>query len=177
MGSYRPPASSTRVTAQMKVQRRRDTLPEVLVRRALFARGARYRVNYPVPGNRRRTIDIAFTRSKIAVFIDGCFWHGCPDHGTSPRANGEWWTSKIAANSARDLETTHNLIEQGWLVLRFWEHDEPSKVADSVLGEVRGRQMGCQRLSRGGHLFGSTRTLQGFAGTATGSTRRRSVPL
>jgi len=131
-----PPPSSAGVTARMRLQRRRDTQPEVLVRRLLFAAGARYRVNYPVPRLRRRTIDIAFTRSRIAVFIDGCFWHGCPDHGTSPRANQEWWAAKIAANHDRDTTTTVHLADEGWLVLRFWEHEDPGSVAARILAEV-----------------------------------------
>ena len=82
--------------------RRRNTVPELAVRRLLHAAGLRYRVVYPVPGQRRRTIDIAFTRPRLAVFIDGCFWHGCRAHGSQPRANSEWWRHKIAANQARD---------------------------------------------------------------------------
>lgn len=107
----------------MSGQARRDTSPELALRKALHAAGLRYRVTYPVPGARRRTIDIAFTRARLAVFVDGCFWHGCPDHGTSPRANGEWWRAKLAANLARDRDTDRLLGEAGWQVLRVWEHE------------------------------------------------------
>jgi DNA mismatch endonuclease (patch repair protein) len=89
----------------------------------LHAAGYRYRVTYPVPGLPRRSIDVAFTRAKVAVFVDGCFWHGCPEHGTSPRANSAWWRAKIEANRARDRDTSARLAEQGWRVMRVWEHD------------------------------------------------------
>lgn len=117
----------------MSAARRKDTAPELALRRELHARGLRYRVAYPVPGQRRRTIDVAFTRAKIAVFVDGCFWHGCPDHGTSPRSNSTWWGEKLAANIARDADTNRVLAELGWHVVRIWEHDDPSNVADCIV--------------------------------------------
>jgi DNA mismatch endonuclease, patch repair protein len=92
------------------------------VRRLLHARGLRYRVCTKVPGAARRTIDIAFTKAKIAVFVDGCFWHGCPEHGLVPAANRDWWTEKLERNRVRDAETTALLEASGWTVLRFWEH-------------------------------------------------------
>lgn len=95
-----------------------------------------------MPGMRRRTIDIAFTRAKIAVFVDGCFWHGCPLHGVAPKNNAEWWLRKIAANRARDEDTSRNLEAQGWTVLRFWEHEEVSvsalAVRRALVGGTRG---------------------------------------
>lgn len=127
-----PPASSQAVSTRMRQQRRRDTEPELLVRKALFARGLRYRTHLPVPGAPRRTMDIGFPRRRIAVFIDGCFWHGCPEHGTTPQSNGSWWSSKIAENVERDAETARILADQGWQVLRFWEHDSVEEVADTV---------------------------------------------
>lgn len=90
-------------------------------------------MNYPVPDMPRRTIDIAFSRARIAVFMDGCFWHGCPVHATRPRANAEWWREKLAKNMARDHETTERLKEAGWTVLRFWEHEAPEDVAQQVV--------------------------------------------
>lgn len=116
----------------MSRQRRRDTSPEILIRKALFARGLRFRVNYPVPGKGRRTIDIAFTKRKTAVFVDGCFWHGCPIHGTKPQANAKWWSAKLNSNQLRDADTSRWLADQGWLVLRFWEHDDPGDVVSVV---------------------------------------------
>ncbi|MFI2366687.1 very short patch repair endonuclease [Promicromonospora sp. NPDC019610] len=116
----------------MSGAKRRDTAPEVALRRELHARGFRYRVAYPVPGQRRRTIDIAFTRTKVAVFVDGCFWHGCPEHGTKPRSNSVWWREKLAANAARDADTDRVLTEIGWQVVRVWEHDANRNAADLV---------------------------------------------
>lgn len=121
-----PGSSSEAVSRRMSTLKRRDNDAELALRRALHAAGCRYRVTYPVPGLPRRTIDIAFTRAKVAVFVDGCFWHGCPEHGTSPRANSAWWRTKIEANRARDDDTSQHLVAQGWRVLRFWEHEDVS---------------------------------------------------
>lgn len=127
-----PGSSGAAVSARMAGLARRDTAPEVAIRRLLHARGLRYRVAYPVPGNRRRTIDIAFTRLKIAVFVDGCFWHNCPQHGTQPGSNAEWWIVKLAANKARDRDTGRHLESLGWISIRFWEHESAEGVARSV---------------------------------------------
>lgn len=121
----------------MSVARRRDTAPEVALRRALHARGLRFRVHFPVPGQRRRTIDVAFTRARVAVFVDGCFWHGCPEHGTQPSQNSAWWQAKFAANRARDADTDMMLTEAGWLVVRVWEHEAPGSAALRVAQAVR----------------------------------------
>lgn len=135
-----PGSTSAQVSTRMSVARRRDTAPEVALRRALFARGLRYRVAYPVPGQRRRTIDVAFTRAKVAVFVDGCFWHGCPEHGTKPRSNSGWWQEKLAANAARDADTDRVLDALGWTVVRIWEHVVEDEAVGLVLGalEMRG---------------------------------------
>ncbi|MGA5630771.1 very short patch repair endonuclease [Streptomyces lydicamycinicus] len=127
----------------MSVQARRDTTPEMAVRRLLYASGHRYRLQRRVPGFSRRTIDIAFPGPKVAVFLDGCFWHGCPEHATHPKANADWWRNKLDGNIARDRETTEHLVEQGWTVLRFWEHEDPVAVADRIactLAEARGKK-------------------------------------
>ncbi|MFI5853381.1 very short patch repair endonuclease [Streptomyces parvulus] len=116
----------------MSRQGSRDTGPEVAVRRLLHSSGMRYRVNAPVPGMPRRTIDIVFPKAKVAVFLDGCFWHGCPHHATHPKANAEWWRTKLDRNMSRDAETTEHLQREGWTVLRFWEHEVPEDVARSV---------------------------------------------
>ena len=120
----------------MSALRRRDTNPELEIRRLLHAAGLRYRVAYPVPGRPRRTIDIAFTRRKVAVFVDGCFWHGCPEHGTSPTSNAEWWSAKLAANQARDADTAAHLEALGWFVLRMWEHERPTSAAERIAGAL-----------------------------------------
>ncbi|RFU84641.1 very short patch repair endonuclease [Streptomyces triticagri] len=116
----------------MSRQGSRDTAPEIAVRRLLHANGLRYRLNVPVPGLPRRTIDIAFGPTRIAVFLDGCFWHGCPEHATRPKSNAEWWRTKLDRNTARDRETTQHLEAAGWTVLRFWEHENPQTIAATI---------------------------------------------
>jgi DNA mismatch endonuclease (patch repair protein) len=123
----------------MQRQVRSGTIPELELRRLLHAGGLRYRVAFPVPGLRRRTIDVAFTRARVAVFVDGCFWHSCPHHATSPKANADWWARKLEANRARDAATTQHLVAMGWEVLRIWEHESPSEVAPKVGDLVRRR--------------------------------------
>lgn len=130
-----PPALSSK----MSTLARADTAPELLLRKELFSRGLRYRVQQPVPGNRRRRIDVAFTRRRIAVFVDGCYWHGCPDHGTAPKANSEWWQWKFARNKARDDDTNRHLEALGWLVFRIWEHENCREAADRIEAAVRSR--------------------------------------
>jgi len=117
--------------------RKRDNGPEMAVRQRLHAAGLRYRVAFRVPGQRRRSIDIAFTRIKLAVFIDGCFWHACPEHLHLPRANSAWWVVKLETNQLRDLSVTAQLEAMGWTVLRFWEHEAPAAVAAAVELTVR----------------------------------------
>ena len=127
------PGSAREVPSdQMATLSRRDTAPELALRRELHKRGMRYRLQVKTPGSRRRTIDIAFPSARLAVFVDGCFWHGCPAHGTQPQANRDWWLWKIARNQARDADTNRLLLEAGWTVVRVWEHDEVSSAADTV---------------------------------------------
>lgn len=120
----------------MRSNRRRDTSPELAVRRLLHAAGLRYRVDFAPLGGRRRA-DIVFTRQCVAVFIDGCYWHGCPDHATFPKRNSDYWLPKLARNVERDRETDHSLREAGWTVLRFWEHESPDDVAHRIAVAVR----------------------------------------
>jgi DNA mismatch endonuclease (patch repair protein) len=108
------------------------------IRRRLHARGMRYRVAYrPLSENRRTTVDIAFPRAKVAVLIDGCFWHGCPQHYREPQTHTDYWQAKIAGNSARDTRTTQALQDAGWQVLRFWSHQPPDEVVSEVEQAVR----------------------------------------
>ena len=132
-----PGASSGAVHARMSQLRQRDNGPEMAVRRLLHAAGLRYRVAYRIPGQRRRTIDIAVTRRKIAVYIDGCFWHSCPEHFHLPKTNAEWWVRKMAMNRARDAASTAQLEALGWTVLRFWEHEPPHRVAAAIVAAAR----------------------------------------
>lgn len=120
--------------------RQKGTDAELAVRRELFRAGARYRVDYVVVRNPRRVADIAFPGLKIAVFIDGCFWHGCPEHASWPKRNAEFWRQKIEANRARDADTDARLIAQGWKVIRVWEHEAPAVAAkriERILSETR----------------------------------------
>jgi DNA mismatch endonuclease (patch repair protein) len=119
----------------MKRQRRRDTQAEVALRSLLHRDGLRFRVHYRLPGLRRQA-DIAFPRARVAVFVDGCFWHGCPEHGTWPKANADWWRAKIEANRRRDAETDRALAEQGWAVIRVWEHEVPEHAAQKIRGRL-----------------------------------------
>lgn len=128
----KPVPSSTGVSTRMSRQRRRDTEPELALRRLLHSRGLRYRVAWRIPGMPRRTVDIAFSRAKVAVFVDGCFWHSCPIHGTSPAANGAWWATKLAANQARDAATDAHFAALGWQVIRIWEHEDASEAAGRI---------------------------------------------
>lgn len=118
-----PRASSPGVSRSMRSNRRRDTAPEKRLRSALHARGRRFRVDMAITTrDGRARPDIAFTRAKIAVFVDGCFWHCCPVHGRPPLSNGGYWGPKLARNVARDQANTELLERAGWTVLRLWEH-------------------------------------------------------
>jgi DNA mismatch endonuclease (patch repair protein) len=128
----KPVAKSDAVSREMRNMLEFGTGPEIRVRHILFRAGFRYRVQYPVPGRPRRSIDIAFLTGKLAVFIDGCFWHGCKEHRNIPSNNAQWWAEKIQANQVRDEETNALLVRAGWRVFRFWEHDDPVLVLEAV---------------------------------------------
>ncbi|MFE5971821.1 very short patch repair endonuclease [Streptomyces sp. NPDC056460] len=137
---WTPPAGSWASSAarrrNMQAIRSRDTKPEQQVRRLLHAQGLRYRVAAkPLPGL-RRTADIIFRPVKVAVFIDGCYWHGCPEHYVAPRTNPGYWSDKVARNMTRDSDTNQRLEEAGWTVLRFWEHESPEECAMRIAAEV-----------------------------------------
>ena len=123
---------SKAVSGAMRSMPEHSTAPEMAVRRRLFANGLRYRVQYPVPGAPRRSIDIAFPGKKIAVFIDGCFWHGCSEHRNIPAHNRDWWQNKIDQNRSRDRDTDEKLRAAGWLVLRYWEHDSTERIVSEI---------------------------------------------
>jgi DNA mismatch endonuclease (patch repair protein) len=121
----------------MQAQRVRDTKPEMALRRELHRRGLRYRVDVPVLP--RRKADIVFTRCKVAVFVDGCFWHGCPQHATWPQSNAAWWRTKIERNRERDVETSAELVGAGWEVVRVWEHEDPVRAAERIVSAIERR--------------------------------------
>jgi DNA mismatch endonuclease (patch repair protein) len=128
-----PNPSSAAASAVMRANRRRDTKPERLIRSLLHRRGLRYRVDYSIEtGDGRVRVDIAFPGERVAVLVDGCFWHSCPLHGNAPRANEMYWSEKLARNRARDLRDTRRLTDAGWHVLRFWEHEAPPGCADAI---------------------------------------------
>lgn len=119
---------------------RRDTLPERAIRSELHRRGLRFRVDRaPVPGLRSRA-DIVFGPARVAIYVDGCFWHSCPEHGTRPKANADWWERKLARNQERDRETDRVLHGHGWEVVRIWEHEDPVAAADRVEAAVNERR-------------------------------------
>jgi DNA mismatch endonuclease (patch repair protein) len=132
----------------MLANRNRDTAPELLVRSLVHAAGLRYRVaEKPLP-KMRRTADMVFRPVKVAVFIDGCFWHGCPDHFVMPKTNQPYWEDKISRNIQRDRDTDSRLAEAGWLVLRFWEHLEPQACANTVIEAVTARRQEAEASNR-----------------------------
>jgi DNA mismatch endonuclease (patch repair protein) len=125
----------------MKGNRRRDTQPELALRKAMHKRGLRYRVDFPVAaGSRRVRPDAVFTRQWVAVFLDGCFWHRCPNHGVAPRANSDYWAPKLARNVERDREVDAALGLGGWMVIRIWEHEDAEAAAERVEIAVRQAQ-------------------------------------
>lgn len=135
-----PNASSLTARSRMENQRRRDTKPEIAIRSRLHGLGLRFRVDRPVlPGMRRRA-DVLFPRERVAIFVDGCFWHGCPEHGTWPKANAEWWRDKIETNRHRDADTDSRLTRAGWVSIRIWEHEDAELAADRVASIVQGRR-------------------------------------
>lgn len=138
MATGRPPQPPTEaVRRKFQRQVRVDTECELAARRAMHRRGLRYRVNLPPLQGVRRRADVVFPRQRVAVFVDGCFWHGCSEHRTIPRNNGAWWLAKIEGNRTRDRHTDELLRTAGWDVIRVWEHDDPEEVADRVEARVR----------------------------------------
>jgi len=131
-----PTPTSAAVTAVMKGNRKTNTVPEIRLRSQLHRLGLRFRRNAPIVDANVRA-DIAFSRAKIAVFVDGCFWHACPEHGTRPRANTAYWRPKLAQNIARDRRNDETLRALGWNVIRVWEHEDPGLAARRVARVVR----------------------------------------
>lgn len=133
-------ASSAANRKSMLANRNRDTSPELALRSLVHAAGLRYRVAAkPLPGM-RRTADMVFRPTKVAVFIDGCYWHGCADHFVMPKTNTQYWREKIARNVSRDRDTDERLESEGWVVLRFWEHQGAEDCAEIVRRTVAERR-------------------------------------
>jgi DNA mismatch endonuclease, patch repair protein len=133
VAGYQPWASNQAVRRVMQGNRKRDTRPEIALRRVLHSRGLRYRVAAKPLADRPWTADLVFRGLQLAVFVDGCYWHGCPEHYTVPRTNTSYWSEKIARNRARDAQVDADLRAAGWTALRIWEHEPVQSAADRVL--------------------------------------------
>jgi DNA mismatch endonuclease, patch repair protein len=123
----------------MQSASQKNTSGEIELRSKLHGLGMRFRIEWPIPGTRRRA-DVAFTAAKVAVFVDGCFWHCCPLHATWPKANREWWREKLATNVRRDRDTDDLLVAAGWQVVRVWEHEDMTMAARSIAEVVKRAQ-------------------------------------
>jgi DNA mismatch endonuclease (patch repair protein) len=125
----------------MQAVKLRDSNPELALRRELRALGLRgYRVDarLPIEGVRRRS-DVSFGPARVAVFVDGCYWHMCPEHGSAPKSNSEWWRNKFENTRRRDKDTDRRLLAAGWVPIRVWEHEDPKGAARRVQRAVSGR--------------------------------------
>ncbi|WP_328519611.1 very short patch repair endonuclease [Kribbella sp. NBC_00359] len=120
------------IRRRMRIQAKRDTKPELALRSELHALGLRFRVDYAPEANLRSRGDIVFTRHRLLVFVDGCFWHGCPKHATASKNNAEWWRRKIQSNKERDRRTDLEFESRGWRVIRVWEHESASEAAGRI---------------------------------------------
>ena len=127
---------SPKVSERMRNQRIVDTKPESDIARACFGLGLRYRKNVEIPEAKTRG-DLVFKKHKLVVFVDGCFWHGCPWHYRTPKTRSEWWDAKIEKNKKRDVIKTRKLRRLGWKVVRVWEHVDPDKAANKILNKTK----------------------------------------
>lgn len=135
-----PEPTSTAATKIGRANRRTDTKPEIAIRSALHRRGLRFRKDGLIRGEGAKArVDICFTRARVAVFIDGCFWHSCPDHCTAPKSNLDYWVPKLRANVERDLRVNDAFARAGWVVVRIWEHEPVEEAADRIEAIVRPR--------------------------------------
>ena len=135
----RPKAGSAEIAARMRNTPRRDNPLELAIRRLVHAAGLRYRVDVAPEPQLRRRADLLFRRARVAVFVDGCFWHCCPKHVTWPKNNAAWWRTKLLGNVARDRDTDRRLRRAGWRVVRIWEHVNPVTAVAGLLRVVRSR--------------------------------------
>lgn len=141
-GIAKPAPSSEAALKRMKAAKPRDTAPEKALRSALHKRGLRFRIDERPIKDLNRKADIVFRSAQVAVFVDGCFWHGCPIHGTRAKANAEFWSCKIEQNQKRDIDTTRQLEAAGWRVIRVWEHEDPEKASQKIYDIVTKRKNG-----------------------------------
>ena len=129
----RPPASSEAARSRMLAAKQRDTKPELELRALLEKAGLEFEIDVPLPIRVRRRADIMVKHARLAVFVDGCFWHGCPVHGTWPKQNAKFWRDKIETNRRRDMDTDRRLIEAGWRVVRAWEHEDMQEICVQII--------------------------------------------
>jgi DNA mismatch endonuclease (patch repair protein) len=144
MSGMMPLRTTAEIRRRMSRQKSRDTQIELGIRKALHAAGLRYRVHRKPVGGVRREADIVFGSVRVAVFVDGCFWHGCPQHATWPKNNAEFWRAKIEGNRRRDADTDERLLQAGWLSVRIWEHESIGAAAARVRSVVESRRTGAQ---------------------------------
>lgn len=128
-----PEPLNDKVRRRMETQRTRDTDPELALRRELHRRGLRYRIHCAPLPDKRFKADIIFPRSRVAIFVDGCFWHSCPDHGVLPKHNRKWWAAKLRTNRDRDARIDAELRAEGWLPVRAWEHHDAVATAENIV--------------------------------------------
>lgn len=140
VANERAPASTPEARFRMQSVRQRNTSAEYALRRELYALGLRYRIHVPVLSKPRRVADVAFSGLRVAVFVDGCFWHGCPLHATWPKQNANFWRAKIIANQERDRDTERRLAASGWQVVRVWAHEPPKAAAERIATVVEMRK-------------------------------------
>lgn len=129
--------SSHEASLRMARVRQKGTDAELSLRKALHARGLRYRLHVPLLTKPRRVADIVFASARVAIFVDGCFWHGCPDHASWPKSNAQFWRDKIETNRARDADTDRRLRASGWRVVRIWSHESAGDAAERIEDIVR----------------------------------------
>jgi len=148
-------ASSAGVRRSMESNRRRDTSPELALRWEAHRLGLRYFVDRaPLRELARRRADLVFPRLKVAVYLDGCFWHGCPEHHTVSKTNADFWATKVETNAARDADTNQRLREAGWTVIRVWEHEDPAVAAIAVKDVVEKAKRVLANRGQGGGTVG-----------------------
>jgi DNA mismatch endonuclease (patch repair protein) len=136
MAAKRIAASSEAALRRMESQARRDTAPEIALRHHLHALGLRYRIDRKIEGVSSRP-DLVFVRARVAIYVDGCFWHRCPLHGTVPASNRAWWRRKLEENVDRDRRVSSGLKKLGWRVIRVWEHEDPGRAARRIAEIIR----------------------------------------
>ena len=140
MTKNRVAPSSEAALKRMKAAKPRDTSPELAIRSILHRKGLRYTVDTRPLEQLNRKADILFRKQRIAVFIDGCFWHSCPMHGTHAKSNADFWAEKLKKNQERDLDTTKQLEAAGWVVIRIWEHEDPILTSEKIYEIVKAKQ-------------------------------------